>query len=316
MSVLDDYLKRLSRLRVHKSKHGAAPHKPCLLLAILDLIESGEIPDGKVRYEQILETGFFPTYFSFATGVDPENDSWRTKYRPYEPFWHLTNAKPQFWELYPRVGREWEFHAMPHTGGKTHSQVLLNVDHAELEPQFFQLLCDAKSRYRIRRMILETYFDENQDRKLWQFVLGDATMRRASVLRPVRDPVFREAVIQAYGGTCAATGEKIVVPRSGQNYEIALIEAAHIIPHNISYNNDPRNGIALQPTYHKAMDAYLIAPGDNWKWHVSDVLLYSFQESQLCTIDGQDIVLPEDARMYPRKEYLRWRVKNLLSSPR
>jgi putative restriction endonuclease len=50
------------------------------------------------------------------------------------------------------------------------------------------------------------------------------------------------------------------------------VEAAHLIPFSESHDDDPRNGIALAPTLHWALDRYLIAPGPDYKWHVSPVL--------------------------------------------
>ena len=48
-----------------------------------------------------------------------------------------------------------------------------------------------------------------------------------------------------------------------------LLDAAHLIPLNESNDNRVRNGIVLTPTYHRAMDSHLIAPGPDGKWHVA-----------------------------------------------
>jgi putative restriction endonuclease len=42
--VLDHYMYKLSHLRINRSK-GMAPHKPLLLLAIIELIEYGKLSD-------------------------------------------------------------------------------------------------------------------------------------------------------------------------------------------------------------------------------------------------------------------------------
>jgi hypothetical protein len=44
------------------------------------------------------------------------------------------------------------------------------------------------------------------------------------------------------------------------------------IPFSESQDDDSRNGIALAPTFRRALDRYLIAPGPDLKWHVSPVL--------------------------------------------
>lgn len=33
------------------AERGLAPHKPLMLLTVIDLIESGDIPDGWVKYD-------------------------------------------------------------------------------------------------------------------------------------------------------------------------------------------------------------------------------------------------------------------------
>ena len=50
------------------------------------------------------------------------------------------------------------------------------------------------------------------------------------------------------------------------------VEAAHIHPFSEAGGDDPRNGLALTPDMHWAMDKHLIAPGEDLKWHVSPVL--------------------------------------------
>ena len=300
---LDYYRDQLRRLTRYRGTGGQAPHKPCLLLAVLDLIERGAVPDGKIEYMQVLEESLFPAYFSLATGIKQGSSEWRKKYRPFDPFWHLKNEKSNFWKLHPRLGREKEFDEMPRSGGKTHKQVLFNVAHAELDSEFFTLLQDRGNRNAIRQAILDEYFSDTD---------FAAEQRTARVKR--RDPKFPEAVIRAYEGRCAATGERITIPGDAGS-RIALVEAAHLIPYCLSFNNDPRNGMALQPTYHKAMDQFLIAPGTDGRWHVSKTLLESSGEtraSQLCSLDGERVRLPGDKAMRPSRDGLEWRMNNLL----
>ena len=37
------WLKIIANLNFYKAKHGTAPHKPLLLLVVIDLVESGEL---------------------------------------------------------------------------------------------------------------------------------------------------------------------------------------------------------------------------------------------------------------------------------
>ena len=311
MTDLDYYIEKLTQLTRHRGSSGWAPHKPCLLLTVLDLVEFGAVANGRVEYVQVLETGFFSTYFNLATGIEPGSSEWRRKYRPFDPFWHLKNEDAQFWKLFPRPGREREFEAMPESGGKTHHQVLLNVAHAELDCRLFALTQEPISRAKLRRAMLDRYFSDARYENLRQ--LAEAELgRREQMLRYIkkRDPKFPKIVMQAYKGKCAATGEKIVIPSITSGFRIALVEVAHLIPYCISFNNNPQNGIVLQPTYHKAMDEFLIAPGLDGTWHVSDTLKSS-RVSHLVDLDGAPVLIPDDESMRPWKEGLRWRMNSL-----
>ena len=46
------WLGKLANLNAARTEaRGIAPHKPLMLLTVIDLIESGDIPDGWVRYD-------------------------------------------------------------------------------------------------------------------------------------------------------------------------------------------------------------------------------------------------------------------------
>ena len=83
---------------------------------------------------------------------------------------------------------------------------------------------------------------------------------------PSRTAAFRRIVLEAYDYRCAATGWRVLIPGG-----TTLIEAAHIVPFADSFDDNPRNGMALTPTFHDALDRNLIAPGPDMKWHVSPV---------------------------------------------
>jgi putative restriction endonuclease len=53
------WLSRLSTLKAARTAaRGIAPHKPLMLLTVIDLIESGDVPDGWVRYDVRLVSRF------------------------------------------------------------------------------------------------------------------------------------------------------------------------------------------------------------------------------------------------------------------
>jgi putative restriction endonuclease len=91
-----------------------------------------------------------------------------------------------------------------------------------------------------------------------------------------------------------------------------MVEAAHIHPFSEAGDDDPRNGLALCPNIHWAMDRNLIAPGPDMLWHVSKVLDMRIPDLQmLFSLDGRPLLLPTEHRFCPKEESLSWRYERL-----
>jgi putative restriction endonuclease len=126
----------------------------------------------------------------------------------------------------------------------------------------------------------------------------------------VRDPAFRRVVTQLYDYRCAATGVRLILADG-----TALVEAAHIHPFSEAQDDDPRNGLALTPNMHWALDHDLIAPGPDFKWHVSPWLDRRVPDfAMLVDLRDKALILPAEARMYPKREALEWRIARLQTS--
>ena len=117
----------------------------------------------------------------------------------------------------------------------------------------------------------------------------------------------RNVVLQAYDYRCAATGWRLIVPGAW-----GLIDAAHLIPYAETQNNDPRNGMALTPTLHRALDQNLIAPGPDLKWHVSRVVEPRIPDNRpIVELDGKDLIFYGDTKYRPSPTSLEWRMAHL-----
>lgn len=76
----------------------------------------------------------------------------------------------------------------------------------------------------------------------------------------VRDPRFRERVLQAYGGSCCVCGK-----------QLGLVQAAHIIPHcDPTCVEDVTNGLALCIEHHKLYDDALLLPSAGQRFHLNE----------------------------------------------
>jgi putative restriction endonuclease len=147
---LEKYIKAFKTLRVdsaHAKQLGrTAPHKPILLLSVIDSIENGEISTNKVFITSEL-VGIFRANWACLV---------QENYRPEIalPFYHLKNEKDRYWRLIPKSGYE------RLTDLKIRSFPLLVevVEYAEIDRELFSLMSDESTRHVLRSVLLDTYF--------------------------------------------------------------------------------------------------------------------------------------------------------------
>lgn len=302
---LETHAHSFARLRVNRKGDHVSPHKPCMLLAVLDLAAGGDLVTNEIRYEPAL----LERYERYFAAVKRDRDHAKT----YYPFFHLKSAP--FWTLVPREGRAETLDAM--STARRHRDITDNIDHVKLDAELFRLIQDESSRAALRDVLLTRWFPGNDARiraclaqqereNTVERQLRSGTQPQESSTA-IRDTVFRRIVLEAYDYRCAATGLRLLVPGVG-----ALLDAAHLIPFAAERNDAPTNGMALTPTYHRALDRRLIAPGPDLLWHVSPILDRRISDYRpLLDLEGQRIILPVESRMQPSKESLAWTLRNL-----
>jgi putative restriction endonuclease len=286
-----------------------------MLLAALDLARAGRLTENRLPYgPELVER--YRAYFEAVRAPDEV-------LHPYYPFFHLKgeldDGGPSFWHLVPLPGREDALQAIDTP--RRLSDVTSNVAYVRLDPQLHLMLqndalvdqlTEALSRKWFQRGLQDlTAVVERTSRvsRYERLLRTGAPLGAADEAVPayVRDPAFRRVVTQVYDYRCAATGVRILLP-SGE----AMVEAAHIHPFGEAGDDDPRNGLALSPDMHWAMDRNLIAPGPDFRWHVSKLLDRRIPDFwTLCDVDGRDLLLPAEPRMYPKRESLEWRIERL-----
>ena len=68
----------------------------------------------------------------------------------------------------------------------------------------------------------------------------------------------------------------------------------------------------MPPTFHRALDQNLNAPGPDMKWHVSRVVERRIPDNRpLVELDQQDVIFHGDPKYRPSPTSLEWRVENL-----
>ncbi|AUN95223.1 HNH endonuclease [Pseudazoarcus pumilus] len=316
--TLSDYRERLARLNVNVRHGRASPHKVCMLLAVLDLARSGALTGNRIDFAPPL----LERYALYFDAVRREGDH----PNPHFPFFHLAGrlrgGADGFWHLHPRAGREAIVANM--STARSVRQVTDNIDYASLDPELFALLQDPVAIDVLSEALSQTWFDRGlqdlasvvsrggeisrYERELRRL---DRDGRMASEVLPgyVRNPAFRRVVTESYDFRCAATGLRLVLLDGS-----ALVEAAHIHPFSEAGDDDPRNGLALTPDMHWAFDRNLITPDAEYRWRVSKVLDSRVPDHRtLAELDGKPLFLPREARLYPKRDAIEWRLARLAS---
>ncbi len=88
--ALEYYLERFQNLKMNSAGGKKSPHKVCMLLAVMDLIQAGHIVSNQIKFNQVLKDQFTRHFNTFAQDKDkdtPENPYFHLR---SEGFWHLS----------------------------------------------------------------------------------------------------------------------------------------------------------------------------------------------------------------------------------
>ena len=306
-NILLKYVNKFRSLRVDRA-HGAAPNKPVLLLAILELIEQGQIRENIIPPSPSLFE-IFMKYWSIVTDRRPNLAL---------PFFHLKSEG--FWHHQANAGYETALRVT--TQIKTVSRLREIIAHASLDGELFTLLTVPHDREVLRQTLIHTYLPEHEqaiERLL--SATEQISVYREELLRrvehtfstqnhiepvqteePIRTAGFRQAIMRIYDYTCAVCRLHILT-MDGES----ITEAAHIIPFNISGNNDVRNGISLCQLHHWGFDRGLISFTDTYKIIVSGLMVEKGpSEWKFTTLRNKKILAPENKQHYPAQAALAW----------
>jgi putative restriction endonuclease len=286
------WLHKLATLKIDRARGDPAPHKPLLLLAILDMAERGELTGLELPLSPDLAFRF-SVYWSVVAE--------RRKQRPDVrlPFHHLKTSG--IWQPLMPDGK-------PSPDKKLTSKV-------RLDSAFLDCLLDANFRDKAKRVLIETppYFRIEERIALCSMLrIKPATtdkLRETSPLYSVpvergRDARFRiEVVVVAYKHTCALTGYRMTT----LDME-SIVDAAHIHEFSNSRNNDPRNGLALSKNAHWQFDRGLWSITDDYRVIVNRerFLEEGVPGQKLADFEGHRLFLPSDPKYWPEPTHLTW----------
>lgn len=310
MNILD----AIANLKQGPTRYGPAPHKPILLLAVIEAFNQGVFTANQITLKPQLISIFENYWHQLVHTGNTLNLAL--------PFFHLKNEKGYFWELKPKPGQ-----LIPTTKSdsiKSFRALVQTLDYVQLSSELYQHMTDVLLRNQLKELILTTYFgnrglaeytDPYRDIQLQIAAEPDIDWIRKEEeqLKKITDPetkayavyvrngYFSQAIHEIYNATCAISG----MTCAGN---ISLVDACHIEPFSKSFNNSFRNGIALTPTLHHAFDHGLITISENYKVVVNpnlkenDASPYNLKQFQ-----GKDITVAVINEKYlPAPEYLRY----------
>ena len=122
---------------------------------------------------------------------------------------------------------------------------------------------------------------------------------RISVTRQrVNQQFFHDAVSCSYENHCCITGIS----------NKQLLEACHISSwrDDVKNRTNPKNGLCMNPLFHKAFDRYLFTVTPDYKIEISEQMIDGTDDNSfrdyLLSIKGKNIIMPE--KFYPDKNLL------------
>jgi putative restriction endonuclease len=314
--MLSKYLHQFTKL--HRSmSNGGAPHKPVLLLSILELVGKGEIGNNRIAITPELVLTFKNSWSKVVVTQHTANFAL--------PFYHM-KSEP-FWRLVTNAGM-----IIPVTSSnsiKSLSSLKESVAFAEIDKELFEVLQDPVQRTVLEEALLETYFPETKanyyssnynlfDAIEQQIVSEDATVYRERIesLKEslqkeafeeemfVRGGVFKREIPKIYNYQCAISGMRIESLSNAQ-----MVDACHIVPFAISKDDTISNGVSLSPNLHRAYDRGLITITEDYIVRISPTITEVDSPFSLKQFEGKQISLPQQAHHFPSPQNLAWHRK-------
>ncbi|MBI9092945.1 MAG: HNH endonuclease [Desulfobacterium sp.] len=292
--------------------HGA-PHKPLLLLSLMDGFAQGLLVEPFIVPSQAL----LETFNQYWSRIMPRGKTTSMAY----PFPRLKSDG--FWERVPHPGYD------PVTDYNVSSMVQLRKIYAgaRMDQELFTLFCLPETRERLRGVLINTYFaPEIRPLLVEQGHVNQAAYDYSQTLlkiaesqglfetetdrhKKVRDQGFRKAIVTLYDHRCALCGIKLLTPEGH-----TIVDAAHIVPWSRSHDDRPVNGLCLCKLCHWSFDEGLMGVSKNYEVLVSKKAGFdSNMPGHIFTLTDRPIFKPDKERFWPEQASLAWHRKEKFS---
>lgn len=300
MDLLSTYVRKLNKLKRANVKGEKAPHKPILLLSLIEGIEKKEIKHNEIKITSELVASFKGFWSQLV------KDSRFTENFSL-PFFHLQSDG--FWHLQTLPGREIVLTSSHSIKSFSHLKEVIHCTY--LDQELFNLLQNEHTRQVIKQTILDTYFPNAflQPNRLIGEIINQILHEPAAIYKTkaenfdeeeifVRSGIFKKEIPKIYNYACAISGMRIIT-----DADIQMIDACHIVPFSESHDDTITNGISLCPNLHRAFDRGLISLDAEYR-----VLVKPFIEQEnfysIKQFESRQIQFPNHKQYFPAQENL------------
>ncbi|MFG6097879.1 hypothetical protein SPB21_21615 [Leptothoe sp. ISB3NOV94-8A] len=145
LELLDFYGKKFQKIRVDRA-HGVAPHKPILLLSVIEHIQKHRIQENKIFLQPQLIHTFLKYWLYLGSNTHNPDIS--------KPFFFMKSGK--FWHLWPN--RQFESVLSSKVKLKTFAEVKRVIKYAYLDEDLFELLQQPIPRENLLRVLVSKWF--------------------------------------------------------------------------------------------------------------------------------------------------------------
>jgi putative restriction endonuclease len=308
------YINRFESLR-RDYKNGGAPHKPILLISIIQAFQEGIYNSSEITITPEL-VGLFKSNWNKL--VNTNHQCLFTL-----PYYHMSTEP--FWQLIPNEGCElW---VKSKSSMRSFKNLTTAIKYVLIDNELKELLIKEEESNILIQCLLDKYFTDTKskfysDRNNYITIIENQILeepkevykKRLLKIRQnldnnayeeevfVRSSIFKKEVPKIYKYTCCISGFRIDAVAN-----VSMIDACHIIPFSESFNDTITNGIALCPNLHRAFDRGLISISNDYRVLINN----NFSEPNetvysISQFNGNKLLLPNDNRYYPSLDSLEY----------
>lgn len=291
----------------------ATSHNACLLLTVLDLIESGLISRNFIEPSFDL-AGIFQSYCAIALSIS-ERESMSL------PFYQMGHSS--FWELRPQPGQN-QLKDQQVNSVEQLQHVYLG---AKFSDDLYPLLLMPVSRRKLREVLIDNHIapefrqairchsQVNCESELYARALLEvpepchdleSVIGATPSIKRTRELGFRKAVVRVYEHRCGLCGIKNISPEGE-----SIVDASRVKDWIVSHDDHPTNGMALCRVCKYCFELGLMAVDTNCKVMISPLTSRTPNlPGHLQALSGQKLFKPARSCYWPGRENLEWHRRN------